>query len=279
MKDYAAALWPAVDPAKLLHRLLSEPDALARAADGLLDEDEAAALGASQGLPGTTPWSLADAVLLDEAADLVERTPSLGHIVVDEAQDLSPMMLRAIGRRSATGSLTVLGDLAQATTRGRPGRGRTRSGTRQARGARGGVFRQGFRVPEGHRVRRPAAAAHRPDLAPAVRAAQPRRAPGPRHRDPPGHGHRGAGPRGLGRADRAGPARRRDHRAGGRDPARRARSRRPDEPLETEFDTRLDIVPASLAKGLEFDHVVLLEPEAIVAGPAGSPGCVGSTCA
>ena len=36
----------------------------------------------------------------------------------------------------------------------------------------------------------------------------------------------------------------------------------PDEPLETEFDTRLDIVPASLAKGLEFDHVVLLEPEA-----------------
>ena len=32
-----------------------------------------------------------------------------------------------------------------------------------------------------------------------------------------------------------------------------------------EFDTRLDVVPASLAKGLEFDHVVLLEPAAIVA--------------
>ena len=32
------------------------------------------------------------------------------------------------------------------------------------------------------------------------------------------------------------------------------------------FDTRLDLVPATLAKGLEFDHVVLLEPAAIVAG-------------
>ena len=32
------------------------------------------------------------------------------------------------------------------------------------------------------------------------------------------------------------------------------------------FDTRVDLVPASLAKGLEFDHVVLLEPADIVAG-------------
>ena len=32
------------------------------------------------------------------------------------------------------------------------------------------------------------------------------------------------------------------------------------------FDARVDLVPATLAKGLEFDHVVLLEPSAIVAG-------------
>jgi DNA helicase IV len=32
-----------------------------------------------------------------------------------------------------------------------------------------------------------------------------------------------------------------------------------------EFDIRLDVVPASLAKGLEFDHVVLVEPAAMVA--------------
>ena len=55
-------------------------------------------------------------MLVDEAADLVDRVPSLGHVVLDEAQDLSPMMLRAVGRRCSTGSATVLGDLAQATT-------------------------------------------------------------------------------------------------------------------------------------------------------------------
>ena len=36
----------------------------------------------------------------------------------------------------------------------------------------------------------------------------------------------------------------------------------------TEFDEPLDVVPASLAKGLEFDHVVLLEPAALVRGEA-----------
>ena len=39
-----------------------------------------------------------------------------------------------------------------------------------------------------------------------------------------------------------------------------------EETAETEFEQHLDLVPASLAKGLEFDHVVLVEPEAIVAG-------------
>jgi hypothetical protein len=55
-------------------------------------------------------------VLLDEIADLLDRATPLAHIVADEAQDLSAMMLRALGRRARTGSLTVLGDLAQATT-------------------------------------------------------------------------------------------------------------------------------------------------------------------
>jgi DNA helicase IV len=55
-------------------------------------------------------------VLIDEATDLIERTPGAAHVVVDEAQDLSPMECRAIGRRCETGSATVLGDLAQGTT-------------------------------------------------------------------------------------------------------------------------------------------------------------------
>ena len=39
-----------------------------------------------------------------------------GHIVVDEAQDLSPMELRVLRRRDLTGSMTIVGDMAQATT-------------------------------------------------------------------------------------------------------------------------------------------------------------------
>jgi DNA helicase IV len=54
-------------------------------------------------------------VLIDEAAGLIERGPSFGHVVVDEAQDLSPMQCRAIARRSEHGSVTLLGDLAQGT--------------------------------------------------------------------------------------------------------------------------------------------------------------------
>ena len=85
---------------------------------GLLDDQEMAALcwrKPPRG-PGSAPWTRADQVLIDEAADLIERTPSIAHIVVDEAQDLSPMEMRAIGRRCATGAATVLGDLAQGTT-------------------------------------------------------------------------------------------------------------------------------------------------------------------
>ena len=55
-------------------------------------------------------------MLIDEVKDLIERTPSLAHVVVDEAQDLSAMACRAIGRRCTTGSVTVLGDIAQGTT-------------------------------------------------------------------------------------------------------------------------------------------------------------------
>ncbi|GAA4324204.1 hypothetical protein GCM10023162_30820 [Klenkia terrae] len=64
----------------------------------------------------STRWTAADAVLVDEVAGLLERTPGYGHVVVDEAQELSPMQCRAVARRLAAGSLTVLGDPAQATS-------------------------------------------------------------------------------------------------------------------------------------------------------------------
>jgi DNA helicase IV len=62
-------------------------------------------------------WTVADQFLVDEANSLLSGTPFVyGHVVIDEAQDHSAVALRCIGRRSPTGSMTVLGDLAQSTT-------------------------------------------------------------------------------------------------------------------------------------------------------------------
>ncbi len=112
------AMWPKVDPVRLVFGLLSSAPALAQAAEGVLTAAEQAAIvwpAAPRG-PGSARWSAADVVLIDEARDLITRTPSLAHVVVDEAQDLSPMECRALGRRCSTGAATVLGDLAQGTT-------------------------------------------------------------------------------------------------------------------------------------------------------------------
>ena len=55
--------------------------------------------------------SVAPSSELDEAEFV-----TYGHIVVDEAQDLSPMELRILRRRDLTGSMTIVGDMGQATT-------------------------------------------------------------------------------------------------------------------------------------------------------------------
>src|SRR5689334_7766319 len=116
VRAFCDEVWPAWDADGLVFALFTEPDRLARAARGILDDDEQAALHRPARSVRAFPWTEADAVLVDEAAGLLERTPGYGHVVVDEAQDLSPMQCRAIARRLAAGSLTVLGDLAQATS-------------------------------------------------------------------------------------------------------------------------------------------------------------------
>ena len=110
-------LWPTVSPATLVRDLLSSIDQLERYSTGLLEPSEWALLQRKKAarVSGTI-WSVDDLALLDEAAYLTGgRTRSYGHIVVDEAQDLTPMQFRMIARRAPTGSVTVLGDLAQAT--------------------------------------------------------------------------------------------------------------------------------------------------------------------
>src|SRR6266581_2424427 len=118
VKAAVDAIWPPVDSVRLVMRLLSDQALLAAAAEGVLSaaEQETIRWPGSARSPRSAPWSAADAVLVDEAADLIERTASLNHVVLDEAQDLSAMECRAIGRRCSTGSATVLGDLAQGTT-------------------------------------------------------------------------------------------------------------------------------------------------------------------
>jgi DNA helicase IV len=106
------AVWPATSPETLVGELLASRARLADAARGILSDEEQASI-ARRARAAFTP---ADRPLLDEALALIEGAPdTYGHLVVDEAQDLSPMQLRMLGRRCPSGSMTVLGDLGQAT--------------------------------------------------------------------------------------------------------------------------------------------------------------------
>ncbi|WP_240980966.1 MULTISPECIES: AAA family ATPase [unclassified Streptomyces] len=111
------AAWPVARPEEVVATLLSDPAVMEAAADGVFDAAEQRALlwAKPPRSEKSATWSVEDMLLLDEVAGLIERPEGYGHVVVDEAQDLSPMQCRAIARRSAFGSITVLGDLAQAT--------------------------------------------------------------------------------------------------------------------------------------------------------------------
>ena len=102
---------------RLVARLLTSPSALAAAAEGILEPSERKLLLRDRPRRAADlVWSDHDLPLLDEARTLLEGPPrAYGHVIVDEAQDLSPMQLLAISRRAVDGSLTILGDVAQAT--------------------------------------------------------------------------------------------------------------------------------------------------------------------
>jgi DNA helicase IV len=104
-------------PEKLVARLLTSPGALAEAAAGVLEPAEQKLLLRDRPKRASSlRWSQHDLPLLDVARTLVEGPPrAFGHVIVDEAQDLSPMQLLAVSRRAIDGSLTILGDVAQAT--------------------------------------------------------------------------------------------------------------------------------------------------------------------
>jgi DNA helicase IV len=268
VKAAVKAIWPPVDPAKLVLRLLTDADFLAEHAEGILTEEEQKAILWAKPARSvkSAKWASADAVLIDEAADLIQRTHSLGHVVLDEAQDLSPMQYRAVGRRCTTGSATVLGDLAQGTT---PWATRSWQEALAHLGKQDAVIEEltaGFRVPTdviGY------ASQLLPHIAPGL-------APVRSIRENPGFFEvrtarevtevaaaceellRNEGSVGLIAADARIPALAEALTAAG------LPYLAPGE--ETTRQTRLTLVPASLAKGLEYDYVVLDEPQAVVDG-------------
>ena len=120
-------MWPVLTPAQLLHDLFGSKALLHLAAGRHLPHDRIDLLHRPRAASvGDVVWTHDDVPLLDEARALLGPRPrrrandddeirTYGHIVVDEAQDLSPMQLRMLSRRSLNGSMTVVGDIAQST--------------------------------------------------------------------------------------------------------------------------------------------------------------------
>lgn len=145
------AWWPALTPVDVLRRL-ADPRVAARVSDGLLDAEEAELLAAAYA--GDSPLTVADMALLDELAAMLgpvpvaeETDPTLfllegaevselvttdngaaasetltedvhdtyAHVLVDESQDITPMQWRMLRRRGAQASWTIVGDLAQSS--------------------------------------------------------------------------------------------------------------------------------------------------------------------
>ena len=285
VRAYADAIWPALDAVKLIMKLLTDAEFLAAAADDILstEEQQLIMIERPPRSIAAARWSLADVILIDEVADLLQRTPSRGHVIIDEAQDLSPMMLRAVGRRASTSSVTVLGDLAQATT---PWATRSWRESLTHLGHPNAAIEElvaGFRVP-GAVI--DFAARLLPHIAPTLKPPHSVR----RHRgeldvrsigrigeklvEAVAQTMRNEGTVGVIVADDAVPGVRKvlereqlDYDLLGEDPQifdARADLRKA--AVDVTQTLKPILVPASLAKGLEFDHVVLVEPAEIMAG-------------
>ncbi len=268
VRRYAAALWPVLDPRQVLYELYADPARLA-AAEGVLTAREQSALAWARPprTRGGARWTAADLVLLDEVGDLLQRTPSLGHVILDEAQDLSAMQLRAVGRRCSTGAATVLGDLAQGTTPWATSSWAESLGHLGKPDAHVEILDRGFRVPSSVIE---LAARLLPHMAPGLGVPVSvrdnpgrldiRRADGVALWDATSEVVASLvatpGSVGVVAADAAVPhvsaaltGRGIGHGVLGAD--------------HGDVDHQVDVVPASVAKGLEFDEVVVVEPAAI----------------
>jgi DNA helicase IV len=125
VREALAWMWPVLTPAQLLNDLYGSKALLRSAGRGRFADDEVELLHRPRAARADdVVWTDSDVALLDEARELLGVRPgrkqqdevrTYGHIVVDEAQDLSPMELRVLRRRSLNGSMTIVGDIAQST--------------------------------------------------------------------------------------------------------------------------------------------------------------------
>jgi DNA helicase IV len=250
-------VWPTTASESLVRALLTSRPRLAEAAEGVLEDDEQRSLLRPRAGFG---WSDDDVPLVDEAQSLLGEPPrSFGHVIVDEAQDLTPMQLRMIARRATAGSLTILGDIAQAT--GPIGYATWEEVLAQLPGGEDAVveeLRHAYRVPaEIMSLALPLLDRIAPGVAPPI-------------------------------AFRTGAARPRIERVAADEVVTRALQAAlglarddgllavilPDELVPefegaSAFDDGIPLLPPRRAKGLEFDHVVVVEPALIAEGESG----------
>jgi len=257
LNRFLDTVWPAPRPEQVVRQLLASRERLAEAADGILDADEQALLRRTR-----SGWSLADLTLVDEARELLHGTPSrYGHVIVDEAQDLTPMQLRMIARRTAS-SFTILGDVAQAT--GPIAYGRWEELLEFLPGgerAEVEELRHAYRVPrEIMSLALPLLEHIAPDIEPPIAYRAGAEPPRIVRGDPPltvayEEAARLAGAEGL-LALIAPSSLRGDE----------------DEPPALFDDSRISVLTPREAKGMEFDHVIVVEPALIVEEAAGGQG-------
>jgi DNA helicase IV len=264
VREFIDEVWPALSAPVLLARLYTDAEFLRRCSATTLTDGERELLARpAPRSVSATRWTPADVVLLDELDGLLTGARTYVHAVVDEAQDLSAMQCRAIARRCPTGSLTVLGDLAQATSPWAPGEWET---TLRHLGQDGAQIRPltiGYRVP-GEVLE----LANRllPHIAVGVPPATAVRQGADALRFRPLAALTDEVRRCLAVEGSVGvivP----DDRV--QDVLRElTQDGIAAELIDADADPRVSVVPAAEAKGLEFDSVVLVEPAAIVAGEA-----------
>lgn len=261
-------LWPTFSPEEFLRMLYATRSWLVDAATDILSPDERAAIAReSAGPVADVAWTEADLYCLDELSAMLDGQPvAYGHVVVDEAQDLSPMQARALARRCPSGSMTLLGDLAQARTTWAVDDWSQICRHLSTTEAHVETLTIGYRVPSSALD---LAARQLPLISPTLQAPQSIRAG--RLLPQVIRGEAGGLVPAIGSAVRhvralkmsvgvVVPDDSYDHLLAGL----RAEDRAVGDGRDGDFAGATTLVPARLAKGLEFDAVVVVEPAAVV---------------